>query len=1093
MLISILFYSLFTLTLADISIISVDKNFTVASNTPDPQEKRLVIGVLLPKDISNIESLEYHNRLDTVTPGLILATESMREWLPGWNYTILLGDTNCNSIQGPLTAVQMYNKYKPDVFVGPVCPYVLAPVARYAGYWDIPVLSTGGMEIAFRKKTEQYSHLTCLGGTYQQFAEFFRHLLEVYSWKHVMFLYDSYSANSGKGRSMCEFTLGQAFSELGGIQNENISNLPFDAETANRTLYQDILEKSALKARIIILCAPVSNVREILLTASALGMTDKGEYVFFNVDLFSSVSKATPWYSSEATAEENNLASQAFQAVLTITSKTVEDFEFANFRARMRGAVEKLENPATNITVSTYVASYHDALVLYSRALNQTIQATGSISSRRDGSAVTKKIWDTSIKGVTGNVSIDKNGDRRADFSLLDLEPNSQTFRVVRVYRGTTNTFETIGEIHWPGRDGPPQDIPSCGFDGSLCEPVSAPILPILLAVSFGLIISLLAVSVFTYKHYKEEADIASMTWKIDIQDILSNNRQPGQKRSSLISMTSTESNQEHRGQVYVRTGYYKGTVVALKRISADKITLNRRLLLDLKKMKDLQYDHLVRFVGACIDPYQPMLITEYCPRGSLQDILEEEEMDLDWDFRFSLINDIIKGLGFLHSNEIGTHGNLKSSNCVVDSRFVLKLTDFGLHELRQIDDSVSPNSYQCWKSKLWTAPELLKSSQSNIGGTQKGDIYSFAIILHEIAARNGTWGLADSFLEPREIINKLIHSDGEFRPDIEKLVIDEELKVLITRCWCEEALDRPDINIIKTYLKKLNPQKSSNILDNLLSRMEIYANNLESLVEERTANYLEEKRKCEDLLYELLPKPVARNLIEGGDKKVIAETYAACTIYFSDIVGFTSLSAESTPLEIVYFLNDLYTLFDSIIQQEQFKDFICVGLPEPNGNKHASEIAKMSLRILEEVKKFTIRHKPEVKLQLRIGLHTEIISTYFYNIYCLFGDTVNTASRMESNGLPLRIHLSSSTAELLTEFGIFHLEDRGEMQIKGKGLMRTYWLNGVTNSGEDTLNQEVKHRSVGGLEKFERKMAGSIKVQKNKKAAARQSLLLED
>lgn len=100
--------------------------------------------------------------------------------------------------------------------------------------------------------------------------------------------------------------------------------------------------------------------------------------------------------------------------------------------------------------------------------------------------------------------------------------------------------------------------------------------------------------------------------------------------------------------------------------------------------------------------------------------------------------------------------------------------------------------------------------------------------------------------------------------------------------------------------------------MDNLLARMEQYANNLETLVDARTEAYLEEKKKCEEVLYQLLPQSVALQLITG--KSVMAETFDQVTIYFSDIVGFTALSAQSTPLQVVDLLNDLYTCFDSVI-----------------------------------------------------------------------------------------------------------------------------------------------------------------------------------
>ncbi|CAL4062554.1 unnamed protein product, partial [Meganyctiphanes norvegica] len=300
------------------------------------------------------------------------------------------------------------------------------------------------------------------------------------------------------------------------------------------------------------------------------------------------------------------------------------------------------------------------------------------------------------------------------------------------------------------------------------------------------------------------------------------------------------------------------------------------------------------------------------------------------------------------------------------------------------------------------------------------------------------------------------------FRPSLDDIDQDEVLQMM-KKCWDHPSLERPDFSQLKSIIRRLNKDnESGNILDNLLSRMEQYANNLETLVQERTADYLEEKHKCEELLYQLLPKSVASCLIAGNS--VIAETYDSVTIFFSDIVDFTSLSAQSTPLQVVDLLNDLYSLFDATIEHfevykvETIGDAYMVvsGLPQRNQFRHAREIARMSLALLCAVETFIIRHRPEQQLKLRIGIHSGPCVAGVVGLkmprYCLFGDTVNTASRMESTGHPLRIHVSPTTKELLDiYFPYFNLEFRGEVQIKGKGPMTTYWLLGEEGGDLET------------------------------------------
>uniref|UniRef100_A0A8C5IV92 Guanylate cyclase n=1 Tax=Junco hyemalis TaxID=40217 RepID=A0A8C5IV92_JUNHY len=472
--------------------------------------------------------------------------------------------------------------------------------------------------------------------------------------------------------------------------------------------------------------------------------------------------------------------------------------------------------------------------------------------------------------------------------------------------------------------------------------------------------------------------------------------------------------------QVYAKTAYYKGNLVAVKHVNRKRIELTRKVLFELKHMRDVQNEHLTRFIGACTDPPNICILTEYCPRGSLQDILENESITLDWMFRYSLTNDIVKGMQFLHSGVIVSHGNLKSSNCVVDSRFVLKITDYGLESFRACPDG-DGDTHALFAKKLWTAPELLRMEEPPARGTQKGDVYSFGIILQEIALRCGVFYVEGVELSPKEIIERV--KSGErpsFRPSANVGCHLEELGQLMQHCWAEDVLERPDFNQIRVQLRKFNRESSTNILDNLLSRMEQYANNLEELVEERTQAYLEEKRKAEALLYQILPHSVAEQLKRG--ETVQAEAFDSVTIYFSDIVGFTALSAQSTPMQVVTLLNDLYTCFDAIIDNfdvykvETIGDAYMVvsGLPVRNGKLHAREVARMALALLEAVRSFRIRHRPRERLELRIGIHTGPVCAGVVGLkmprYCLFGDTVNTASRMESNGEGERVGTPGDT-----------------------------------------------------------------------------------
>ena len=208
------------------------------------------------------------------------------------------------------------------------------------------------------------------------------------------------------------------------------------------------------------------------------------------------------------------------------------------------------------------------------------------------------------------------------------------------------------------------------------------------------------------------------------------------------------------------------------------------------------------------------------------------------------------------------------------------------------------------------------------------------------------------------------------------------------------------------------------------------------------------EQMKTDKLMLNILPKPIADRLKRGESN--IAGNYPEVTVLFSDLVGFTKMSSQKSAGDLVKLLNDLFSRFDQRAESlglEKIKTigdaYMAVGgLPIPRSD-HADICAEMALGMFDDLMEFNKQYDAE--LAMRIGLNTGPVVAGVIGFtkfsYDLWGNTVNTASRMESTSISGRIQMSTSTRDHLSQS--FIIEERELMECKGLGLIMTYFLNG--------------------------------------------------
>jgi cysteine-rich repeat protein len=436
----------------------------------------------------------------------------------------------------------------------------------------------------------------------------------------------------------------------------------------------------------------------------------------------------------------------------------------------------------------------------------------------------------------------------------------------------------------------------------------------------------------------------------------------------------------------------------------------------EMRSAHQMRHPCLTAVVGAVIDDLAyPLLVSEMMELGSLYDFLQNSTIQIEPEVMKPLLHDIVQGMIYLHARDPPLiHGDLKSANVLLGTRMNAKLTDYA-HK-RAIVDPSGASQKSVFGTPFFLAPELIANETEQ---TTSSDVYAFGIQLYEIFSRKNPY----EGLDPRHVLREVAdrERETEFRPP-QPFECPPEIWSLMKKCWNKDADERPSFVNIQSIL---NPMDVNNWPG---------------------AN---KALQGKEVLYDVFPAHVAEALIAG--REVEPERKECVSLFFSDIVGFTNIVSNLDPTMVSELLNRLYTKFDRLAHQHDvFKvetigdAYVAVTNLVKDQPDHAARMANFAKAAVEEARQTLVDENDLSKghIKIRVGLNcgpivANVVGTRNKR-YCLFGDSMNVTSRMETASEPYRIHASREAAELIRkQDSSIPIMNRGVQNIKGKGMHR--------------------------------------------------------
>uniref|UniRef100_A0A0N5B343 Guanylate cyclase n=1 Tax=Strongyloides papillosus TaxID=174720 RepID=A0A0N5B343_STREA len=1009
---------------------------------------------------------------------LALETINREHLLDGFKFNCFVEFDECIGFKSAGKTLSLIRSNKVSVLFGPTCVESSLRSTLVSKYFSIPSFIWGTASTANILNSLRFTSLFPLNYIFPTISYATLNLLKMFKWKDFAFVYATDVYNR------CRFLKRDFQNVLNVVVFDG--NLVFAHEISkpySNYDYNFFLTSIKNRTRIIVSCFDNDLWKRKLMLAMYDNGMNTDEYVLIIMDV-----KNLGVYTNEN--DENGIRYKIYQNFLQADDKRdSEAYEVAKRTLFVDLPHFDISNPEYSNQIlkrikdwpfyckecynelytrpAAYSSYLYDAILLWASILNKTLPIYGK--SAINNASLYKQYCKGDYTGMTGIMKYTKRCLRMPiyilyGFDKLGNEKMYMNFTFYEYNKFTVNSFiddpaTTIFQ-NWGKQI--PLNVPKCGYTNNLCPEnifEEYKTLVIIISITIGLfIISIFVVVFYIIRKVNINKEAELNKWMVNYVELSKNNSKlevfGSQNNTNLASSNILNKNFDNsKFSLYV----YMNRVVVGEKHNL-RLPITKDIQMELNCILNFNYTGLNKYFGFCVDGPELLSVWSYCKRGNLFEFLQTDFKMFDTFFCMSLIKDLINGLLFLHNSPLEFHGTLTSKNCLISEHWQLKLSNFDFKELRR-------NKQINLMNKLWIAPEHLKNSEYVT--SQKGDIYSLGIIISEIITRKKPWDF-DNRKESLEELIYLICKGGINRPTFDLnifagLDIDSFIITVIKDCTSENINNRPTVHKISKLFTGIIKNESKNLMDHVFQLLEQHSSTLKKEIDYRSYELVEEQKKIDILLRRMLPKKVVECLKIG--KTVEPESFASVTVFFSDIVKFTQLSAKCSAFQVVNLINELYSQFDSIIEKldiykvETIGDgYLCVsGLPERNGNLHGREIAILSLEFMKLCNNFSIPHLPNENIKIRIGCNTGPCVAGVVGLtmprYCLFGDTINIASRMESNGKSGRIHITESCCQLLKELGGFIVESRGEIIIKGKGVMETFWLVGMIDGYNNNIN----------------------------------------